>query len=299
MVVVLAQMGYADRDYIRESSTRPPSRLAGAPVVKWLLILNIGIFFIDVLFDLRFADWGAYTVSALAKGQVWRLLTFQFLHGNFGHLLFNSIAIYFFGAFVEQELKSRGFLVFYLLCGVAGAGTYSLLVLSLDWPSAGVVGASAGIFGILVAAALIAPNMQVRLLIPPVTLTVRQLALILLLIGAFVVVTGGRNAGGEAGHLGGALAGFLLLKIPALRHIVDLLSHARVKVVRRGGPRPERVARIQQPKKQRYEKKLKPKSRVSRADASEVDRILDKINEHGLQSLTEEERHLLTRAGRK
>lgn len=292
-------MGYADRDYIRDTSSQPPSRLVGAPVVKWLLILNVGIFVIDILFEPGFKEWGAYTIPAMTKGEVWRLVTFQFLHGNFGHLLFNSVAIYFFGAFVEQELRSRGFLVFYLLCGVGGAGTYSLMVVMGGWPSSGVVGASAGIFGILVAAALIAPHMQVRLLIPPVTLTMRQLALILLVIGALVVVTGGRNAGGEAGHLGGALAGYLLFKIPFLRRALEVLSRTRVKVVRKPGQRPERVAKVRPAKNQRYQQKLKPKSRISRAESSEVDRILDKINEHGLQSLTEDERELLTRAGRK
>ncbi|MFP6880900.1 MAG: rhomboid family intramembrane serine protease, partial [Roseibacillus sp.] len=210
-------MGYADRDYIRETSTRPPSRLAGAPVVKWLLFLNLGIFLINIIFEAGMESWGAFTVPGVFETwQVWRVITFQFLHADFGHLIFNSIAIYFFGAFVEKQLKSRAFLVFYLLCGIAGAMTYTGLVL-IGYESSSVVGASAGIFGILVVAAMIAPNMQVRLLLPPVTLTMKQLALILLFIGAFVVVTGGRNAGGQAGHLGGALAGFLMYRIPLLR----------------------------------------------------------------------------------
>ena len=126
-------MGYADRDYFRETSGRPPGRLVGAPVVKWLLIVNLGVFAVALLLDFREAseEFGKFTIrEGIAGGQVWRLITFQFLHGGGGHLLFNSIAIYFFGAFVEQQLRSRAFLVFYLLCGVAGALGYAALVSS-------------------------------------------------------------------------------------------------------------------------------------------------------------------------
>ena len=242
-------------------------------------------------------EFGKFTIrEGIAGVQVWRLITFQFLHGDFGHLLFNSIAIYFFGAFVEQQLRSRAFLVFYLLCGVAGALGYAALVSVSDaYRDVGVVGASGGIFGILVVAAMIAPDMRVQLLFPPVTLTMRLMAILMLGWGLLVVVTGGRNAGGEAGHLGGALAGVLLWKVPVLRGLLANLS-------RPGGRGPgKRLAfpiRITKSEK-RYEKKLRPKSSVSGAEAGEVDRILDKINEHGLQSLTAEERELLARAGRK
>ena len=292
-------MGYADRDYFRETSGRPPGRLGGAPVVKWLLIVNLGVFLVALLLDFREAsvEFGKFTIrEGIAGVQVWRLITFQFLHGGGGHLLFNSIAIYFFGAFVEQQLRSRAFLVFYLLCGVAGALGYAALVSVSDaYRDVGVVGASGGIFGILVVAAMIAPDMRVQLLFPPVTLTMRLMAILMLGWGLLVVVTGGQNAGGEAGHLGGALAGFLLWKVPVLRGLLANLS-------RPGGRGPgKRLAfpiRITKSEK-RYEKKLRPKSSVSGAEAGEVDRILDKINEHGLQSLTAEERELLARAGRK
>ena len=267
--------------------------------MKWLLIVNLGVFLVALLLDFREAseEFGKFTIrEGIAGGQVWRLITFQFLHGGGGHLLFNSIAIYFFGAFVEQQLRSRAFLVFYLLCGVAGALGYAALVSISDaYRDVGVVGASGGIFGILVVAAMIAPDMRVQLLFPPVTLTMRLMAILMLGWGLLVVVTGGRNAGGEAGHLGGALAGFLLWKVPVLRGLLANLS-------RPGGRGPgKRLAfpiRITKSEK-RYEKKLRPKSSVSGAEAGEVDRILDKINEHGLQSLTAEERELLARAGRK
>ncbi len=292
-------MGYADRDYFREGATRPPGRLAGAPVVKWLLWTNIGVFLVGVFLNwaATFGQLGAFTIrEGLFGFQLWRLITFQFLHANLGHLLFNSIAIYFFGAFVEQQLRSRAFLLFYLLCGVAGALGYGTLVSASNaYQDGGVVGASGGIFGILVIAAMIAPDMRVQLLFPPVTLTMRLLAILMLAYGVYVVLVGGANAGGEAGHLGGALAGFLLWKIPVLRGLLGRLGRSG-----QGGPKKGPAFQIRIAKRGKvYQKKLRPQSTITGLESSEVDRILDKINEHGLQSLTGEERELLARAGKK
>ena len=123
-------MGYADRDYFRDHATRPPGRLAGAPVVKWLLFLNLAVFVIQVVFEVAepFVAWGGFTVEGgLQNLQLWRLISFQFLHDDFGHLLFNSFGLFLFGSFVEEAFRSRGFLVFYLVCGVFGALAGALL----------------------------------------------------------------------------------------------------------------------------------------------------------------------------
>ena len=291
-------MGYADREYFRDGGGSSSGRLARTPVVKWLLILNLGVFVLGLLVDLRdaFEAVGCFTVEKGIMGfQIWRFITFQFLHVDFGHLLFNSIAIYFFGAFVEQQLRSRAFLAFYLLCGGAGALGYAVLVSINSDPDIGVVGASGGIFGILAVAALIAPDMRVQLLFPPVTLTMRLLAIIMLAWGAFVVLSGGRNAGGEAGHLGGALAGFLMWKIPILRQFLQNLARSQGGASRKRGGFGIRITK----EKKSYTRKLGPKIKDRGGDAAAVDRILDKINEHGLQSLTEEERRLLSDSGNK
>ena len=291
-------MGYADREYFRDGGGSSSGRLARTPVVKWLLILNLGVFVLGLLVDLRdaFEAVGCFTVEKGIMGfQIWRFITFQFLHVDFGHLLFNSIAIYFFGAFVEQQLQSRAFLAFYLLCGGAGALGYAVLVSINSDPDIGVVGASGGIFGILAVAALIAPDMRVQLLFPPVTLTMRLLAIIMLAWGAFVVLSGGRNAGGEAGHLGGALAGFLMWKIPMLRQFLQNLARSQGGASRKRGGFGIRITK----EKKSYTRKLGPKIKDRGGDAAAVDRILDKINEHGLQSLTEEERRLLSDSGNK
>jgi membrane associated rhomboid family serine protease len=270
------------------------------PVVKWLLILNLGIYFGDMLLF----DWGirnefAFTIqSALIEYRVWEFLTFQFIHGSVGHVLFNSIALFFFGPWMERWWGPKRFFFFYLACGAAGAMFYSSLVSAGILPQSAVailadgsqqldpatlvplVGASAGIYGILVGVAVIAPSLRVSLLFPPVTLTMRQLSLALLAIavGSIVLKFGG-NEGGEAGHLGGAIMGYFMMK-----------THGWMNWFRDAAHRPKgRPASDFSPK-------IRPRTSLDLQGSTEVDRILEKISKDGFQSLTEEERDQLHKA---
>lgn len=183
--------------------------------------------------------------SCFLKGQLWRLVTYQFVHANMGHLLFNMWALYFFGPAVEQVFGPKRFLAFYLVCGVAGALCSSLLA-GLDWYTtlpagaqglcqmlaehAGytgvvepwqmmpLVGASASIYGVMVATAFLYPDVRISLLFPPVTLKLRTFTLGVIGIAAATILFNLSNAGGEAGHLGGIIMGALLMVIYRLRH---------------------------------------------------------------------------------
>lgn len=299
-------MGFQDREYARPA----PAAMPRVPVVtKWLLILNIGIFLLDLfqrpdIPSLLGPNWGPINQAgcfmferAILGGRLWEFVTFQFLHDDFGHVIFNSIGIFFFGPFVERWWGARRFVAFYLLCGAAGGLFFSILLLLGLLPNASVgtplVGASAGVFGLVFAVYRLAPAVQVRLLIPPITLTMRQLALALAALAVLIIVGGlvfpsARifwNSGGEAGHLGGALMGLLLMSFPGL---LGKHSEVRGKVVhdarfvRRGGA-----------------PKLRPRTRVDLTEESEVDRILQKISEHGFDSVTDEERRTLEEASRR
>src|ERR1700722_8971424 len=144
-------MGLADRDYVRNTS--PPAGFRAARMwsfTTWLIVINVAVFVLDQLmwtagirFDIEipFPDgtiqaipfpllsglghFSAYT--ALYHLQIWRFITFQFLHANAMHLVFNMIGLFFFGPMIESYLGSRRYLVFYLLCGVAGAISYIVL----------------------------------------------------------------------------------------------------------------------------------------------------------------------------
>lgn len=226
--------------------------------------------------------------------EYWRFIGFQFLHANTAHLIFNMIGLFIFGAMVEQHLGSKRYLAFYLLCGMLGAFLYLILnvagitveamvrhpvavpgLLFTD-PHTPLVGASAGIFGVLMAGAFLAPRAQLLLFfILPIEM--RTLAYALVAIAFITVLTGGHNAGGEAGHLGGAIAGYYFIRRPHHLHgffdflgRVDPTSH-HYRRSRRSGRRAQAAA----------------------ARRDEVNRILDKIKREGLHSLTEQEKRVL------
>jgi membrane associated rhomboid family serine protease len=279
-------MGIADRDYHRQDSREGGGILGHlTPVVMGLLILNLGIYFIDMLLVNQeggrpMRDFGAFTIqSGVLDGKIWQFITFQFLHGSVAHVLFNCMGIFFFGPWMERWWDSRKFLAFYLLSGAAGAAFYTLLVylnlLPHDTLNSSLVGASAGIYGILMGVAVVAPDMRVRLFFPPIELSMRQLAIGLVAISAgSILFKWGDNEGGEAGHLGGALLGFILVRFPWLLHWkMPVALGGRAAAVGRASP----------------------KQRPPRDDeqAAAVDAILDKISSHGFQSLTQAEKDFL------
>lgn len=265
------------------------------PVVKWLLIANLAIYFADLFFfDQAIRAYGAFAIqSAVLEGRVWEFLTFQFIHGNVGHVLMNSIGLFFFGPWMERWWGARKFILFYLACGVGGALFFTLLVyagmLPGDGLRTGLIGASAGIYGILAGVAVIAPSLRVSLLFPPVTLSMRQLAIGLMAISAgLILFKMGGNEGGEAGHLGGAIMGFLLVKLRGMEGLAGIGgSPGRMQGGgERSGPRMD------------IEPKIRPRTRVDLRGQDEIDAILDKISKEGFQSLTDEEREVLQQAAK-
>lgn len=231
-------MGIYDRDYYRDPPRRSFGNFSTTSVTTWLIVVNVVIFILDQmlksdgpvtmdqfggfhqvpvqpLFDYGYFSW----FTALNHLQLWRFITFQFLHVGVGHIFGNMLGLYFFGSMVESWLGKARYLVFYLGCGVAGALSYVLLtaihVLGSS-PYAPMIGASAGVFGVLVAGATIAPDTTVMLMFPPIPMKLKTMAWLMVGLAAYTVFNSGPNAGanrgGEAAHLGGALLGFLLIR---------------------------------------------------------------------------------------
>ncbi|MEY4534695.1 MAG: hypothetical protein RLZZ246_1013 [Planctomycetota bacterium] len=224
--------------------------------------------------------------------EFWRIIGFQFVHADANHLIFNMLGLFFFGGVIERYLGAKRYLAFYLLCGIFGAlmyltlnlGGWALTLLQVkaipgflfNDPTTPLVGASAGIFGIMFAAARLAPNTQV-LLFFVIPMKLRTLAILLLGWAIWTIVRAGNNAGGEAAHLGGAIAGWYFIgNTHHLHGFFDFLG--RVDPTSRSGA--ARRARRQAP------------------DNAEIDRILAKIEAQGIGSLSRQERATLRRASR-
>ncbi len=224
--------------------------------------------------------------------EVWRLVGFQFLHANMSHLFMNMLGLFFFGPIVESRLGRRKYVAFYLICGIAGALMYLILnglgqingltlpgVLIND-PYTPLIGASAGVFGVLMASAYLAPNSTVLLFfIIPAPLKAVVYGFVAL--AAFNLFTGGHNAGGDAAHIGGAIAGaFFVRKPELLREFLDFSGAEASK--RRSARQRKRTA-------------ASAKRHGGPSD-DEVDRILAKVATQGLPSLSEKERKTLQKA---
>lgn len=238
------------------------------------------------------------TVRGFLGIEFWRFIGFQFLHVNIFHLLFNMVGLFFFGPMVERYLGSKRYLAFYLLCGIFGALMYLILNLagfavSLYSPNVHIpgllfsdthtplIGASAGVFGVLMAGAALAPRATV-LLYFVIPLQLRTLAYALVAIAFFSVLFGVSNAGGEAAHLGGAIAGFYFIRRP--HHL-----HGFFDIIGRADPTSHHYRKGGRSTHPRAPGRRQPTNQ-------EIDRILQKVSERGLQSLTEAEKQMLRSA---
>ncbi|MDG2292758.1 MAG: rhomboid family intramembrane serine protease [Phycisphaerales bacterium] len=234
------------------------------------------------------------TKQVLGNAQVWRLIGFQFLHADMFHLLFNMIGLYFFGPLVERYLGGKRYLAFYLLCGIFGAllylvlnlggyiaseafGLHSVPGLLVNATGTPLIGASAGVFGVLMAGAFLAPNAKVLVFF---LLPMRLATMAWLLVGFSIVsiLFNLNNSGGEAAHLGGAAAGWWFIRHPESLHgLFDLAGRV-------------------DPTSKHFAGRHRP---VPGREHAQVDRILDKISQQGLQSLTKKEKQILEQASRR
>lgn len=235
--------------------------------------------------------WGHFsTEKAFEKLEVWRFVTFQFLHAGVTHLLFNMLGLWFVGGLVEQYLGSKRYAAYYLICGIFGAVAYLILNflgfyafptaripgLLIHDPAAPLVGASAGIFGVLMAAAYIAPT-ELIAVFGVLPMKMRTAVYAFTAIAAVSLIMNSGNAGGEAAHLGGAIAGyFFIRRTHLLRDFFDIFG-SRGGGGKRGEARPTRGGR-------------------GGPSQDEVDRILAKVATQGITSLTESEKATLRAA---
>lgn len=258
------------------------------PAIKRLLLANAAVFLVNALVGGRLGDgpaWFACSWSRLWEGYglgLLRLLTYQFTHDwhGIGHIFWNMVTLYFFGTMAERALGYRGTYKLYLVGGGVAALAHLAVAAPQGHADVPLVGASGAGYAFLVYAACLAPRALVILIIVPVPLG--WLAAGLVFVGLYATyvefVTGFPGGVAHSAHLGGAALGFLAFRFGWFR---DLTPYA----FQSGW-----VAGL----RQRWTRwRHARRAASSAADQAEMDRILDKVHQLGLQSLSARERRAL------
>jgi membrane associated rhomboid family serine protease len=252
------------------------------PWIKRLLIANFTVFVLTLALP-WLVPYLAFQPSQIIW-RPWAVVTYMFTHGGFWHIFFNMLALFFFGPPIEERWGSREFIKYYVICGLGGAALSFLFAFNSP-----VVGASAAVYGVMLAFAMLWPDMPIYIWgIFPVK--AKWLVIFLAFVSFFSAFSAAPDGVAHFAHLGGFAAGFLYIKLDnatgnPLNKMKRLISRRRFKVVPGAtGPKPEPP---------------KTKRRGEDRVLDEVDRVLDKISTQGMASLTPEERTLLDEVSRR
>lgn len=298
-------MGFGDRDYYR------PTGFGGfnvfPPVIKKLLIINGVVFFIqfllqNIMFDgvsgnYYFSYW--FALRPLGENfQIWQLITYQFMHGDFFHIFMNMFILWMFGMEIENYWGSSKFLLFYLSSGIIGA------ILSLIFTPAVTIGASGAVFGVMVAFAMFFPDRYIFIyfLFP-----VKAKYLVAIIMVFEFMSVGSMDLIAHSVHIGGALAGFIFVMLDrkfnfSVDSWVRKLKDRKIFNQKNGSDfkasfrKPFRSdEKIKDAKFYDINSSHKGQESVSQ---EEIDVILDKISQSGYQNLTAEEKRKLFEASK-
>lgn len=291
----------------------PPSSFRFFPKgMKALLIANISVFVLQLflqlgvrigsisLYDLFFRLFALYP---LGDGfYVWQLVTYMFLHGGFLHILFNMLALWFFGVELESVWGTRRFLTYYFLCGIGG-GLTNLFVTPLFTVPGPTIGASGAIYGVLLAFAMLFPDAPVFLyfLFP---IKAKYFVAIFIAIELFYGVTGTEGGVAHFAHLGGAFVGFIYLmyyrrSVGIVDRAGDFISYLFSKIKSSISYKTTYKDRSKITDAKYEDISEKGHEKTSTYSQEKIDKILDKISASGYESLTEEEKEILFKASKK
>jgi len=221
--------------------------------------------------------------------QPWSLITYFFLHMNFMHILWNMLFLYWFGKIIHNNIGNNAVISLYIIGGIIGGLSYMALFNIIPFydnriSESLMLGASAGVFSVVVGSATLLPNYTFYLLfLGPVR--IKYIALFYVLLSFFDVT--GSNGGGEIAHLGGALIGYLYIRqlqngVNMGQGIIDIINLFSKN--KRGG----------------YDKKEEDTKEMKKdISQNEIDKILDKISESGYASLSKKEKEKLFNASKK
>lgn len=302
-------MGIYSRDYIRQSQGPSGYEPAGSPTCKWLIIVTVGIFLLQVLVKTSGVEmvpgFGAVErqqsvvtewlmlspTDVVYRAQVWRLLTYAFCHdqNSIMHILFNMLLVWFFGRTLESMYGSREFLLFYLAAAVVSGLCFIVLGMMVG-DRAQAVGASGAVLAIMMLYAMHFPRQQIYIL-GIIPIEVRWLVGLCIIFDLFPVLQSfsGNNVGdgvAHSAHLGGLLFGFLYRRYQF--RLDTIFGRWRIPSVARFA-RSRRNVRLYRPPN---------RPNIDNLD-EQVDALLEKIHQNGEGSLTDREREILKAASQR
>jgi membrane associated rhomboid family serine protease len=187
------------------------------PVTQALLIANVAVFLLanmsgGWLFN-WFALWPPTPGPSAAPGfQLWQLVTYSFLHGGLAHIFFNMFGLYMFGSDIERLFGPRFYAGYYFASVLAAAVVHLVVSAWMGGPAYPTVGASGGLYGLMLAYGIYFPNRQLLLLIPPIPMRARTFVIVFALIALAMGVTGTADGIAHFAHLGGMLGGWLMIQ---------------------------------------------------------------------------------------
>lgn len=283
-------MGLYDRDYFRNSKPQTNNFLKIPDnAVGKLVFINVATYILTLLIDAIFGYGTAstffdYSPKAILEGRVWTIFSYSFLHGGIFHLLLNMLGLYFAGRFVESWIGSKKFYMTYFTGVLFGAIVWTPFALSGNEV---LIGASAGVIAIFTTFCLMYPPHPVTflLLVFPVSMkpmTMLKIAIAIETFGLLTQLSGRGTNIAYAAHLGGILAGFLIVKLQKSGKL-NLKTSSIFK-------------QKQYFRKSAKDYKFSVNIGGTEDEKSEIDRILDKINNQGFSSLTDEERDFLRKS---
>jgi membrane associated rhomboid family serine protease len=195
-------------------SRRPVDSSTFPNVIFILLVINGLVFALQqmpqfdqaLLFNFALWPFGQTFPSFMP----WQLLTYGFMHGGLAHIAFNMFMLWMFGRELELVYGSRRFLTYYLTC-VVGAGVVQLIVAALQGGIYPTVGASGGVFGLLLLFGMTFPNRMIMLLFPPIPMKAKYMVILFGVLELYFGLSGVAPGIANFAHLGGMLFGFILI----------------------------------------------------------------------------------------
>lgn len=209
-------MAFSSRSYVNRYT--PSNRF---PVgLKWLLIVNVGLFVLNYILrasrvDIFIQNFALVPSQVVQTFAIWQLVTYLFIHASIGHILWNMLGLWMFGAELERLWGTTRFLRFYFICGIFAGVCVVIAAYIFGGVNIPTIGSSGAIYAILMAYGLMFPNQTILFgfLIPMKSKYFVMIIGAILLLQSYTATIGGQASGvAVIAHLGGLIAGYLLLR---------------------------------------------------------------------------------------